>query len=386
MKLLHISDLHIGKRVNGFSMIEDQRYILDRIFEIACEKGAETVIIAGDVYDKNVPSAEAVQLFDEFITKLAEKQIKVFVISGNHDSAERLAFGGDIMKDSGIYFSSVFHGNVQKVTLQDEYGDIDFYMLPFIKPVQVRSVFPDAEIESYNAAVKLVIENANIDKSRRNVLIAHQFVTGAETCQSEELSLGGLENVDASIFDVFDYTALGHIHKSQRIYRDEVRYSGTPLKYSFSEANHKKSVTLIELGGKKQGQEYASVEIETESLKPKRDLCEIKGKYMDITAKTFYEENEAFDREDYLHITLTDEEEIPDVIGKLRSIYPNIMKLDYDNGRVQQSFGELDFERTEEKTPIELFEELFEVQNNQGLSESQREVLTGLIEKIWEVR
>lgn len=386
MRILHISDLHIGKRVNGFSMIEDQKYILERILDIVDEKAVETVIIAGDVYDKNIPPAEAMQIFDSFITALSQKKISVFIISGNHDSAERLSFGNGIMKESGVYFSPVFDGNIRKVTLNDTYGDIDFYMLPFVKPVHVRSFFPESEAESFNDAVKFVINRINPDTGRRNILIAHQFVTGAATCDSEELSIGGLENVDASAFDAFDYTALGHIHKPQKIYRNEVRYSGTPLKYSFSEVNHQKSVTIVEIGEKKPGIPYADITIEAVKLKPLHDLCEIRGKYMDIASKSFYGGNTGFDREDYMHITLTDEEEIPDALGKLRSIYPNIMKLDYDNCRTQNSTLELNFETTEEKSPIELFEELYEVQNNCSISESQRRFLNNLIEKIWEVR
>ena len=317
MKFLHLSDLHIGKRVNEFSMLEDQEYILTKIINIIDDEKPDAVVVAGYVYDKSVPSAEAVQLFDDFLCRLAHRKLQVFVISGNHDSAERMAFGGRLMDISGVHMSPVYNGKVEAISLDDEFGRINFFMLPFVKPANVRRFFEDAEIESYTDAVRVAVENMNVNADERNVIVTHQFVTGAEKCESEEISVGGSDNVDASVFDAFDYVTLGHIHGPQNIGSERVRYCGTPLKYSFSEAKHKKSVTVVEMG------EKGSLEIRTVALVPKRDMREIKGTYAEITLKDNYINTNT---DDYMHITLTDEEDIPDAIGKLRVIYPNLMK------------------------------------------------------------
>lgn len=231
MKFIHLSDLHIGKRVNEFSMIEDQKYILKVILNIIDDEKPDGVLIAGDVYDKSVPSAEAVQLLDDFLCRLAERKIPTYIISGNHDSAERLSFGGRLMDMSGIHLSPVYNGKVEPFTLTDEYGKVNIYMLPFIKPVNVRRFFPDSEIESYTDAIKVAVDSMNVDEKERNIIVTHQFVTGASRSESEEISVGGSDNVDASVFDAFDYVALGHIHGPQKIGRESVRYCGTPLMF-----------------------------------------------------------------------------------------------------------------------------------------------------------
>ncbi len=255
MKLIHLSDLHIGKSVNGFSMANDQRYILRQILNIIADEQADGVMIAGDVYDKSIPSGEAVTVFDDFLTELCRMNIPVFIISGNHDSAERLSFGGDILAQSGVHISPVIHSDengkmqaLKKITMSDENGGLNIYLLPFIKPVYIRKYFEDVTINDTNDAVKAVIDALDVDENERNVLIAHQFVTGASTCESEEVSVGGSDNVDSSVFDKFDYVALGHIHTPQKIGRDAVRYCGSPLKYSFSECGRDKTVTVVELG------------------------------------------------------------------------------------------------------------------------------------------
>ncbi|QAT42947.1 exonuclease SbcCD subunit D [Aminipila luticellarii] len=375
MKLIHLSDLHIGKRVNEFSMLEDQAYILTEIMKQIDEERPDAVIIAGDVYDKSVPPAEAVQLFDDFLVQLSERKPYIFIISGNHDSAERMAFGGRLMKNSRVYISPVFNGSVESIALQDSFGTVSVYMMPFLKPAYVRKYYPDAEISSYNDAVKTVMNRVKVDTSHRNILICHQFVTGAVCCDSEELSVGGLDNVDAGLFDAFDYVALGHLHGPQKIIKETVRYAGTPLKYSFSEVHHKKSMTVVELT------EKGRVGVRTRELIPRRDMREIKGSYMEITAREYYKD---MNREDYMHITLTDEEDIPDAVGKLRSIYPNIMKLDYDNVRTRSTFSIDRAESAERKSPLEIFEELYKKQNNQPMSGEQRAFSAQLIEKIWE--
>ncbi len=375
MRLIHLSDLHLGKRVNEFNMLEDQAYILTEILGIIDQEKPDGIMIAGDVYDKSVPSAEAVQLFDDFLCKLAKREIPVFVISGNHDSPERIAFGGRLMEHSGVYMSPVYHGTVEPVELQDENGKVCVYMLPFIKPAHVRRYFPEEEIVTYTDALRTAIQNMGVDFTARNVLITHQFVTGAMRSESEEISVGGSDNVDATVFDGFDYVALGHIHGPQHIGRETLRYCGTPLKYSVSEANHHKSVTVVELG------EKGDVQVRTVPLSPCHDLREIRGSYMELTARNFYEGTAT---DDYLHITLTDEEDIPNAVGKLRAIYPNLMSLTYENKRTKQMNHVGGAEAMEQKTQLELFEEFYEKQNNQPMSEEQKRLSQELIEEIWE--
>ena len=375
MKLIHLSDLHLGKRVNEFSMMEDQEYILEEILKITLEKRPEGVIIAGDVYDRPVPPAEAVELFDEFLFRLSEQGLKVFIISGNHDSPERLAFGSRLISGSGVYLAPVYTGRVEPVVLRDEYGPVKIFLLPFLKPVHVKRCFPEEEIGSYTDALQKAVEELPLCPKERNVLVTHQFVAGAGRCDSEELSLGGSDAVDVSVFDPFDYVALGHLHNPQKAGKETVRYCGTPLKYSFSEAAHGKSVTVVELG------EKGSVSVRTVPLHPLHDMKEIRGSYEALILRDYYE-GKAW-REDYLHITLTDEEDIPDAVRKLQVIYPNLMKLDYDNRRTRTRSELIRETEAEKKTPLELLEEFYEKQNNQAMSETQRAFASELIEKIW---
>ena len=376
MKLIHLSDLHLGKRVSEFSMLEDQRYILEEILRIIDGERPDAVLIAGDIYDKPVPPAEAVGLFDDFLVRLARRETQVFIISGNHDSPERIAFSARLMDRSGIHLSPVYDGHVEPVALEDEHGTVNIYMLPFLKPAHVRRFFPEEEIDSYTDALRTAVRAMEIDPAARNVLVTHQFVTGAARCDSEDISVGGTDNVDVTAFDGFDYVALGHIHNPQQVVRETVRYCGTPLKYSFSEAGHEKSVTVAELG------EKGDISIRTAPLIPLRDMKELRGSYEDLTRRSFYE-NTTW-REDYTHITLTDEEDIPDAVGKLRVIYRNLMKLDYDNRRTRSGGEILGSGQVEKKSPLELFSELYEKQNNQPMTEEQRAFAAGLIGTIWE--
>ena len=375
MKLIHLSDLHLGKRVNEYSMLEDQEYILREIIKIIDAESPDGVIIAGDVYDKSVPSAEAVQLFDNFLVRLAERKLEVFVISGNHDSPERIAFGSRIMDAGGIHMSPVYNGEIASFSMQDEYGTADIYLLPFIKPVQVRR-FCEEEISSYTDAVQCVISKLKINTDNRNVLVTHQFVTGSSRSESEEISVGGSDNVDADVFEPFDYVALGHIHSPQNCGAEHIRYSGTPLKYSFSEAKDRKSVTVVELAEKGQ------VSYKTVPLIPLHDLVELKGTYAELTLKSFYEGTTW--QEDYTHITLTDEEDIPDAIGKLRAVYRRLMKLDYDNKRTRFSAEINGAPDVELKSPLAHFSDFYELQNNQPMSPEQSEYMKSLIEETWE--
>lgn len=381
MKLIHLSDLHLGKRVNEFSMIDDQKYILGEILKIIDGENPEGVILAGDIYDKPVPSAEAVQLFDWFLCELAGRKLQVLAISGNHDSAERMAFGAKLMDASGIHMSPLYSGMTEPVVLNDEYGSVFFWMLPFLKPAHVRRFYSDAEIESYTDAMKAAVDSMNVDFSQRNVLITHQFVTGAGRSESEELSVGGSDNVDGTVFEGFDYVALGHIHRPQNMESERIRYCGTPLKYSFSEAGHEKSVTVVELGTKTGEGACGELRIRTIPLIPKHDLREIRGTYMELTSRDYYLGTRT---DDYLHITLTDEEDVPDALGKLRIIYPNLMKLDYDNARTRVSQSVTLADDVEHRSPLDLFGEFYQLQNNQEMSSQQCELMSQLIEAIWE--
>lgn len=373
MRLIHLSDLHIGKRVHEFSMLEDQKYILRQILEIVRMEQADGVLIAGDIYDKPLPSAEAVRLFDWFLTALAELGICVFAISGNHDSAERLAFGADLMSGRSVYFSPVYDGNVRRVKLQDAYGDLSVWLLPFLKPAVVRHALASEEISTCQDAVKAAVGRMEIDTGERNVLLAHQFVTGAMRCESEEILVGGIDQVDVSVFEGFDYTALGHLHSPQHVMREAVRYSGTPLKYSFSETEHEKSVTAVDL------LEKGDVRIRVIPLKPLRDLRKIRGTYLEVTQRSFYQN---MNTEDYIQITLTDEEDVPDGLQKLRIIYPNLMRLEYDNKRTRKDQEIQAAEDTGQKSELEWLAQFYELQNNSPMSEQQRSFAEKLIQDI----
>ena len=375
MKFMHLSDLHLGKRVNEFSMLEDQVYILNKIVNIIDEEKPAAIILAGDIYDKPIPPAEAVELFDDFLYKLSQRNLKVFIISGNHDSAERIAFGARLFDKTGIYMSPVYTGNISPIEMSDEFGKINIYMLPFIKPVHVRRYFPDTEITSYTDAVSTVIENMHLDTGIRNILITHQFVTGASRTESEDISVGGSDNVNADVFFDFDYVALGHIHRSQSCSSEYIRYSGTPLKYSFSESKDTKSITVIDI------KEKGTIKLDFIPLTPLRDMVEIKGTYDDLMLKSFYE-NTTYPN-DYVHITLTDEEDIPDVITKLRVVYKNIMKLDYDNQRTRSNSEINLINDMESKSPLELFDIFYDSRNGQPLNNEQREFMESIIEDIW---
>lgn len=376
MKLIHLSDLHLGKRLNDFPMNDDQAFILKRILNIIDEEKPTGVMIAGDVYDKSVPSAEAVTLFDDFLAQLAARELKVFVISGNHDSPERIAFGSRIMNGSGIFLSPVYNGKVKPIQLQDDFGEINFFLLPFIKPTHVRQTHKDGDILTYTDAIRCAIEEMQLDPSKRNILVTHQFVTGASRSDSEEKSVGGTDNVDAAVFAPFDYVALGHLHTPQNCGSARIRYCGAPLKYSFSEAKDQKSVTVIEL------REKGNISCRTVDLVPRHDLVELRGTYEEVTRKSFYEHTSW--QEDYTRIILTDEDDIPDAIGKLRTIYHNLMKLDYDNKRTRSNAVILGDTEVEKKTPFELFADFYDQQNNQPMNEEQAVYIQRLIKTVWE--
>lgn len=376
MKLVHLSDLHIGKRLHEYSLIEDQRYILDCILNIIEDENADGVIIAGDVYDKSVPSEEAVALFDNFLVRLAENKRQTFIISGNHDSAERLSFAGRIIDEAGIHIAEVYSGKTNAYILTDEFGEVCIYMLPFIKPAVVRRFFQDVEISSYTDGIDVAVKNMDIDKRKRNVLVTHQFVTGALRSDSEDISVGGTDNVDARVFDGFDYVALGHIHKPQNVGGESIRYCGTPLKYSLSEAKDKKSVTIIEL------EEKGNMTVRTIPLCPMRDVVELKGTYLELTDKSFYD-GSTYDS-DYVYITLTDENDIVDAAARLSVIYKNLLGIRYDNTRTRKNTEIKTDALADVKSPLELFSEFYELRNNIPMNNEQTEYLKELIEEVWE--
>lgn len=379
MKFMHVSDLHIGKRLNEVNLIEDQAYILDQIISLTKKIRPDGILLAGDIYDKSMPSSEAVSLFDQFLSKIAQLGVPCFVISGNHDSPERIAFGSSIMEGQKIYMSKVFGGRIEPVTLSDEHGEVDVYMLPFIKPAHVKPYHEGEAIETYEDALSQVIRSLNIDTSKRNVLVMHQFITAmgteVERCDSESISVGGSDNIDVSVFEAFDYVALGHLHKPHKIGRETVRYSGSPLKYSFSETQHIKSVSIVSL------EEKGSVKIEALPLVPKRDLRKLKGPIEALLSKDSYM---GTNFEDYIHVTLTDEGELLDAIGRMRQVYPNIMSIEFENNRSRTLSNKTGADSLDDKTDLDLFSEFYTLQNNEVLCEEKLAIVKALLEKLGE--
>ncbi|MDO5291900.1 MAG: exonuclease SbcCD subunit D [bacterium] len=376
MKFMHLSDLHIGKRVNEFSMIEDQKHILNEILEMIKEEKPDGLIIAGDVYDKSIPTVEGVTLFDGFLTSVSALKTPVYIVSGNHDSAERLNFGGRIMEAQKVYIAGVFEGELKKVTVTDEHGPLNIYLLPFVKPAMVTPYHP--EIETYEEAVKAIIEHANVDTSERNLLVAHQFIIcGNQTpirSDSELESIGGLDQIDASVFEPFDYVALGHLHGAQKIGRESIRYAGSPIKYSFSEVRQKKSVTMVTMGKK------GEVSYELKPLTPLKDMRVIKGPIEELLNPEYYTQANT---NDYIQATLTDEENIVDAIGRLRTVYPNIMRLDFENSMTKNNENARTMATdVQKKNPMELFKEFFTAQNNVDMNEKQEEIMTRLLNRL----
>lgn len=364
--------MHIGKRVNEISMLDEQKHILRRIIEIIDSEKPDAVLIAGDIYDKSVPPVEAVGLLDSFLVRLSRRDCEVFIISGNHDSPERLAFASQLIEGSGIHISPVYNGEVFCRTVKG----VNIWLLPYVKPSQVRRFFEDEKPMSCTEAMRVIVSSMNIAPGQRNILVTHQLVTGAQRSDSEDISVGGADNIDASVFEPFDYVALGHIHRPQNCGSAKIRYCGTPLKYSFSEASNQKSVTVGELDGEKK------LTLRTVGLTPLHDMVELKGSYEELTSKAFYDGTSY--RDDYVHITLTDEDDIPDAVMKLRVIYRNLMKLDYDNARTRAGVSVSGTGDAERKTPLELFGDFFAERNNSELREEQRDYLQSLIESVWE--
>ena len=409
MKFLHLADLHIGKRVCEYSMLDDQVHILGEVLKVVDAERPDAVLIAGDVYDKPVPGAEAVAVLDDFLVKLSATGVKVFVVSGNHDSAERIAFGARLMQGTGVYMSPVYSGAFEPVTLQDVSGEVDVWMLPFVRPATVRACLTSDEervqVTDYTIALRSAISQMKFTEGRRNVLVAHQFVTGAETTEGAEECVGGLENVDASVFEKFDYVALGHIHKPQNVLKGDdgtvrARYCGTPLKYSQSEAAHKKSITVVELGAAVNAGDAvavagdlfavagmrAALQIREIPLTPLHDVREIRGTFAELVSEGFRSAQIAAGQklDDYIYVKLTDENDVLDAAQKLRGIYPNLMMLEYDNERTNNQKITVNVEKVEKKSPMQLFGDFFGEMNGRDMNDEESEFVQSIIDGIWE--
>lgn len=371
MKFLHLGDLHLGKSLGDFDLIEDQKYILNQIIKLIEKKSVDAVFIAGDVYDKAIPSEAATRLLDSFLSQLAAKGVKTFLISGNHDSDDRLHFGSTLFEANQIYISAIYDGQLSKYVVTDDEGlAVNVYLLPFVKASQVKHYFPDSDIETYEDAVRVILDNADIDENKINVLVAHQYVVGkgkdpllggSEGARTQ--SVGLVEKIDSNLFDRFDYVALGHIHSPQRVGREAVRYAGSPLKYSLSEVNNEKSVPIITVDSK-------GIHIELEPLKAMRDMRHIKGKMEELLHKSNVKSPE-----DFIYVTLTDEDTINDAMGIFQQIYPNTVKIDYDNSHTRE-IEQFDISKiAENKSFPELISDFYRLMYNCEISEEEMEVM-----------
>ena len=371
MKFIHLGDLHLGKLVNEFNMIDDQRYLLNQILSIIEEQNIGGALLAGDIYDKSIPSEEAVDLFDYFLNELSARQVKTFVISGNHDSDERLNFGSRLFKNSNVFISSKYNGSLFKQPLEDEFGKLNVYLMPFIKASTVKQFYSDERIESYDDAVRLVLNKADVDFSQRNIIVAHQFVQG-KSCEieyggSENIAtqnVGTIEIIGADCFDGFDYVALGHIHSPQKIEKETVRYSGSLLKYSLSEVNNIKSVPIITLN------EKGDTRVELIELKPVRDMRHIKGEL-----KQLLKAENIVSPDDYIYATLTDKDPEPEAVNTIRAYYKNLMRLEYDNYRYKEA-GNIDVDAiSQSKTFDELVCDFYKNRLGSDISDEELKIM-----------
>lgn len=377
MKILHLADLHLGKRVNEMSMIEDQKYILDQIITLIKEESVGIVLLCGDIYDKSIPTIEAIHLLDEFLDQLSKMAIKVLMISGNHDSIDRLSFGKSLFTRSNLYIASQFENEIEKITVKENGITVNFYMLPFVKSAYISHIF-QLQTDSYEECFRYLIEHTKIDEEETNILLSHQFVTAnkknPELSDSETSSLGGIDNIDFHIFDPFDYIALGHIHKPQAMGREMVRYAGSILKYSFSEIHMDKKATILTIDAKKE------ISLSFHPLKPLRDMREIECSLEELLKK----QCEIGNQEDYMHVILTDEEQILDAIGKVRTIYPNVMQISFKNRRhmKQLESAQIKEDQISDQSPAELFEQFYKMQNHIDLDEKRLQLVLSVFEEV----
>lgn len=373
MRFLHISDLHLGKRVHEFSMLAEQSHILQVIVELAKENKVDAVLISGDIYDKTQPPAEAVELFDSFLTELFTADIAVLAISGNHDAQERISYGNKILSESNVHFSHTFDGSIKSIPFQDEYGTLWVHLLPFLKPLYVRRFFEGVQAGDYSGAIEAVLGNLDLKEADRHVLLAHQFVVAEgkspERSESELQMVGGLDSVKASLFSSFDYVALGHLHKAQEAGANYLRYSGSPLKYSFSEIDHEKSAVLIEL------REKGKLKIELLPLYAKHDLRYIEGFMDELLDPDFIKEQK---KDDYLFVGIKDEQ-VVDAMAKLRGVYPNVMSLEFISQKTGGASMSRSFDPQLMESPLQLFEQLYFRQWDKEMSPESKELITKFI-------
>lgn len=373
MKFMHLADLHLGKSVNGYSMIEDQKHALNEIINLIKKENIKILLIAGDIYQNSVPAIDAIYLFENFLYQLKDLEVTCLIISGNHDSADRLAYANKFLTSSNIYISNSYEGYLEKVTLEDKFGPVNFYLLPYIKPIDVKRYYPEKEIFTYTKAVEAAISDAEINKEERNVIISHQFIMNAELSDSEEIYAGDVEAVPANLYKDFDYVALGHIHKKQEFLNSKIRYPGALLKYSASEANYKKSITLVEID--KDGK----VSIEEKYINYLRDMRIIEGYFDEIMQNASKDSH----KDDYIHLLLEDEEDILDGLQRLRSVYPNIMTFRYKNMKIGDNNLEEVLEKSSNTSPYQLFEDFYLQRIGQNLDDSKSKIIKETIEEIW---
>lgn len=365
MRFIHIADLHIGKKLNGISLIEDQRYALNQIINMIQDKNIDGILMAGDIYQQAQPSNEAMVLFDEFLSRIVNLHVPVFMISGNHDSDQRISYFASLIQQSEVYTTTAFKGTTQVVEIEDDYGTIYIHLLPFIKPIDVKKCYPNEKVESYQDAIETVLNHSKIDTNKRNILVCHQFITGGATTDSEVFAIGTLDNIDHTVFDAFDYVALGHLHNPQSIGRKEVRYSGSLLKYSLSEVSNKKSITILDI--KEKGNTF----IETYPIQFLHDVREIKGMYQEVMKLPY--------SEDYVSVCLTDDLLIPDAYLSIMTNFPNMIQFRRESNH--QVVEEIDFniDCIEDKSVVDLFVDFYKAQNN-NMEPNQQQLK--LIEKI----
>ena len=376
MRFLHLGDLHFGKVIHSFSMIEDQQYVLEQVKQYIETYQPDAVLLAGDIYDRSVPPAVAVSLYSRFLKEvLIDLKTPILAVAGNHDGADLVNFGSELFESANYYVAGHYTKEVKKVVLKDEHGLVNFYLIPFADYAVVREVHQDDNIKSLDAAMKMTLEKLDLNRKERNVLITHAFVVGGDeepqACESEKkLVVGGKESVSASYFDDFDYVALGHLHRTQKVGNDNIRYSGSLLKYSFSEEDYHKSVTMVDLD------ESGAITYELLPLIPRRDMRTIKGELNELLNQP--------SSEDYLRVILTDRGELLEPMAKLRKVYPNIMILELDQKFNEFKGSKLDKFTREQKTPEQLFSDFYLHHKGNTLHEEGTQLIQKIIHQVRE--
>lgn len=368
MKFFHLADLHLGIRLFEYSMLEDQAFFLEGLLDLLQKERPNALLLSGDIYDTATPSAETVHLFDSFLTRVSALSVKVFILAGNHDSADRLSFGASMMEKGGVYLSPAYRAPLVPVTLTDEFGEVEVLMLPFVRAADVRRVYPEEKTDTVTDAVAAALRGAYHKEGVRRILLSHQLVTdGAE----DGFAVGGADNVDLSVYRDFCYTALGHLHTARTLSDGHTRYAGSPLAYSFGEAGREKSFTEVVLDG------TGAVQIIERPITPLRPLSELRGSFAELMAGT------AEGACAYYRVILTDEEDIPDALSELRKRYPYVFQLSYDNARTRAAAADFSEGELPTRDPQELFSELYEKQNGRPPSREEAELLSDFVREVF---